>query len=600
MSDTAVNGYQIYHGFLAGFISIQEERLHLNRINVFPVADGDTGNNMVRTVKLIVNRLEASRSASTVLSDIASLSLESARGNSGMIFSQYLNGMAIHTEGKDTLSMDDFAHAARKSVEMAYRAIETPVEGTILTVLKAWSDSLHQNSLEKKPIEIIFQRAFDKAVQVLEKTKDQLQILKDNNVIDAGALGFVSFLKGFQRLRFRGPEPISFRRNLLLNSEPDSISREISHHSKGKLPEYRFCTEILLNNPLEDREKVKKNLSLLGDSLIINEGRERTRFHIHTNFPHKTVAYLRQFGSISEQKVDDMVRQFQVVNKRKSQVAILTDSIADIPQQILDEEQIHVINLKLNWDDDEYLDRLTITPEQFYREQQKRTSFPGSSVPEPSRVEAIYQYLTDSYDSVLVLPVGKELSGTWNQMTQTARPFNENKRRIAVVDTCLNSAAQGLLVLEMARLANKGKTLDELIAAAEELKGKIRIYVSVSTFKYMVKGGRVSPIKGLLATLLNLKPIVSLDSRGKGKAFDKAFSRRGLMKKIISIVRSTQTGRGIKSYVIVHGDAEKKALEFATSLEETTGMEPDYITSISPVVGMHAGRGAIAIGIIEN
>ncbi|MBB6481432.1 DegV family protein [Spirochaeta isovalerica] len=600
MSDDVMNGYQIYHGFLAGVMSINKERQHLNRINVFPVADGDTGNNMVRTVKMIANRLESSRSATAVLSRIASLSLDSARGNSGMIFSQYLNGLAIHTEGKDSLSMDDFALAAKESVDMAYRAMDKPVEGTILTVLKAWSESLYQHSVQNHPPGEIFRRAFDKAAQVLEKTRDQLQVLKENNVIDAGALGFVSFLKGVETLRFQGPVPLSFRRQLLAGKEPVSINENMSRHKNSDVPPFRYCTEFLIGNRLDDAENLRKELSPLGDSLIINEGKEKTRIHIHTSVPYEAADILRRYGAIEEEKADDMVRQQQVVNARKSSVAVLTDSIADIPQEILDEEQIHVINLKLSWDDAEYLDRVTITPEQFYREQQIRSSFPGSSVPEPGRIESIFQYLTDYYDSVIVLPVARSLSGTWNQMTQSALPYNKTKKRIAVIDTCLNSVAQGLLVREIARQANKGKTLEELVTAAEDLKKKIRIYVSVSTFKYMVKGGRVSPLKGFVASLLHLKPIVSLDATGKGKAFDKAFSRAGLVKKIISIMKKTSETKGIQSYAIVHAAAEKKADEFARSLNDATGTAPDYITSISPIVGMHSGRGALAIGVIEK
>jgi dihydroxyacetone kinase-like predicted kinase len=138
MEDTQMNGYRIYHSFLSGYMSLKDQREYLNKINVFPVADGDTGNNLVRTIKLIVRHLEPHRSATKVLNRIADLSLESARGNSGLIFSQYLNGLAINTKGKDSLTIHDFAEAAKKSVQLAYEAMETPVEGTILTVLSAW------------------------------------------------------------------------------------------------------------------------------------------------------------------------------------------------------------------------------------------------------------------------------------------------------------------------------------------------------------------------------------------------------------------------------------------------------------------------------
>lgn len=211
----------------------------------------------------------------------------------------------------------------------------------------------------------------------------------------------------------------------------------------------------------------------------------------------------------------------------------------------------------------------------------------------------MYQYLTDHYDNIIVLSVAKSLSGTWNQMNKTAELFNKEKKRITVIDTCLNSVAQGLLVQEVAKKALEGKSYEELIHMAEDLKKRIKIYVSVSTFKYMVKGGRVSPLKGAIATLLNLKPIVSLDENGKGIAFDKSFSGKGLIKKITRIIKETKSEKGIESYAVVHADAEKRGRQFSELVESVTGTAPEYISSISPIVGMHSGKGAIAIGVIE-
>ena len=153
---------------------------------------------------------------------------------------------------------------------------------------------------------------------------------------------------------------------------------------------------------------------------------------------------------------------------------------------------------------------------------------------------------------------------------------------------------------EIAREAAEGKSLDELAERAEELKKRIKIFVSVSTFKYMVRGGRVSPLTGMVATALNLKPIISLDETGKGVKFDKSFSAKGLMKKVLKIAGDIDNARGIASYAIVHAADEKKAAHFARQLEDATGKKPDYITSISPIVGMHSGKGAVAIGIIEG
>lgn len=596
-----MDGLAIYNGFLSGYINISQHKEYLNRINVFPVPDGDTGNNMIRTFKSIVTGLSPSRSAAKVLDRIAYLSLEGARGNSGTILSQFLNGLAITASEQDTFSLREFGEVARESVSFAYQAMDSPEEGTILTVIRAWAETIYTESLNAITMNELFSRGLKAARNALEKTPEQLQVLKDNGVVDAGAWGFVSFLEGFEDLQNKGPVPLSVRKHLDNVEPPVSGLHVQSRHShkSGDLV-YRYCTEILLDNVSASTDQVKKSLRSMGDSLIVAQGRNRIRVHIHTNSPADVVQKSRRFGSVAQQKVDDMFRQEQVVENRLGKIAVLTDSIADIPQDILDKYQIHVLNLNLTWGEEEFLDRLTITPEVFYRQQLIRRGFPGSSVPDNARVDNLFQTLLDSYDGVIVLPVAKSLSGTWQQMSLAADKYNKESERIHIIDTCLNSAAQGLLVVEIAKEAAGGAELESLVLLADSLKKRIRIYVSVSTFKYMVRGGRVSPLKGLAATLMNLKPIVSLDGNGKGVAFDKAFSRKGLLKKISRIILNTENGSGIDRYVIVHASAIDEAEQFSNIVKEITNMEPDYITEISPIVGMHSGRGAVAIGLIES
>ncbi len=600
MTEPSLNGYHFYHGFILGFLSIRGRREQLNRINVFPVADGDTGSNLVGTIKTVADRLEASRSASRVLNHIASISLESARGNSGLIFSQYLNGLAINTAGKKRLTVHEFAEAAKTSVAMAYAALENPVEGTILTILSVWSDSLYEGCRRRKTLESIFRTALSLTREALENTKNQIDVLKKNDVLDAGAMGIVSFLEGMERILSSGPVPLSLRKSLKQGESGTGLPPVQGHHELNSEIPFRYCTEVLLNHNGTDQQELKHILADKGDSLIVSRGHEKSRIHIHTNAPHEIVRLLDRVGEISGQKVDDMVRQEQAVNRRLAATAVLTDSVADIPLEIRDRYQIHVINLKLFWENREYRDRITITPDQFYSWQKTRTSFPVSSLPDEKTVFSMYRFLLEHYENVIVLPVGKSLSGTWNQMAKIAGKFNSSGTRIAVVDTCLNSAAQGLLVREIARQASEGKSLNELVEAAEELKTRIKIYVSVSTFKYMVKGGRMSPLKGFIAQALGIKPIVSLDRKGKGKALDKAFTSKGLMKKISRIIEETERMKGIESYVLVHADAREKAEERAASFEKLLGREADYIEEISPIVGMHAGRGALAVAVLEK
>jgi dihydroxyacetone kinase-like predicted kinase len=185
----------------------------MNRINVFPVADGDTGNNIILTVSSIIKRLEISRSAGKTLEKIADLSLEGARGNSGLIVSQYLNGMARNSGEKRALSLPDFGTLVKQAVHDAYRAMESPAEGTILTVLRVWADTIHEESRQPISLKSLFSRGFAAAKKALEKTTQQLAVLREHKVVDAGAWGFVSFLEGIEKLAERGPVPHAFRKS---------------------------------------------------------------------------------------------------------------------------------------------------------------------------------------------------------------------------------------------------------------------------------------------------------------------------------------------------------------------------------------------------
>jgi DegV family protein with EDD domain len=595
-----VNGVHLYNAFLAGYFKIDGNREYMNQINVFPVRDGDTGSNIVSMFRLTTENLVSCKSVGTLMNRIARLSLEGARGNSGMIISQFLNSMSKNIFNKETISLPELGKILQMAANDAYEAVENPQEGTILTVMKIWADSFLENSAKGMNLEDIMNEALVKAKEALDKTQEQLSVLKENNVVDAGAWGFVCFLEGIAGLGHKGILPLSVRKTLRNPDIPMIEPTKQSVHIFNKEIKYRYCTEVLMADVTTGQEELKEILNPLGDSLIVTSGLERTRIHIHTNEPQNVIAEMYKAGRIIQQKADDMIRQEQVVNKRIAKIAVVTDSIADLPHEILDQFQIHVINLHLHWDDEEYLDRLTIRPDDFYTMQSYRKSFPSSSFPPGREVEMYYEYLLDHYEALIVLSVAKELSGTWQRMNLSAEKFNTKQQKITVVDTCLNSVAQGLLVKMIAQKAAEGSSLNELVEAAEELKSRIRIFVMVKTFKFMIKGGRVSPLKGFIAKILNLKPIVSLDQSGKGVAFEKSFSSRGLMKKITRLVSTIEGDNGIEEYAIVHASARERAEKWGDLIHEITRKSPSYITDISPIVGMHSGKGAIAIGLVEK
>jgi DegV family protein with EDD domain len=169
--------------------------------------------------------------------------------------------------------------------------------------------------------------------------------------------------------------------------------------------------------------------------------------------------------------------------------------------------------------------------------------------------------------------------------------------RLHVVDSRLNSGAQGLLVLRAAEMIAAGDPIATIVSTLERTRENTKIYVGVDTLKFMVKGGRVPPTLGVVGKVLNLKPIVSLDEMGAGIAFGKAFSRKGVLKKIKSLLAEDLP---VSHLCIVHGNAPDRAEAWKEQLEDAFGVTVDYITDISSVVAANSGPGAVAIAYIKK
>ncbi|HUW68594.1 MAG TPA: DegV family protein [bacterium] len=602
MSDVrALNGYILYNSFISGYENLLKHKNRLNDINVFPVADGDTGNNMVSTFYSTIQVPAASRSVSLTMHGIADRALSGARGNSGIIVAQFLNALAVECADKETMTTREFGKALQNAAAHTYSAIENPQEGTLITIFRIWSDEMFRLGELLQDFREVFSRSIHAARLALERTRDQLAVLKNAGVVDAGASGFVSFLDGVVRMIAAGVVPPK-RMAFPLSVEDEEESMHDAPESADTIT-FKYCTEALVLRRRSDAgtlpaasTALRQALSGLGDSLMISQGRDKLKIHIHTDEPARLFLVLKDYGRVIEQKVDDMRMQFNAAHHPVSRIAIVTDSIADIPHELLDRYQIHVIPQKILWGDDEYLDRLTISAETFYPYLDSRVDYPSSSVPDPHRVDQVFSWLASHYESIIAIPVGKLLSGTWQVMRNSADKLAQHGYPVAVVDSKLNSAAQGLVVLAAAEDAAAGLAHEDILRRMSANIAKARILVSVATFRYMVRGGRVSALKGFFAALTNLKPIVSLDQEGKGTAFGASFSQEGSERKMLRSIGAHRAS--ISRYAVVHAGVPERARRYADELGAILGSPPEYIMEISPVVGIHAGIGAVGVAYL--
>lgn len=585
-----LDGNRLYNAVLVGGNSVIKDQKYLNKINVFPVPDSDTGTNLSSTMRSIAEGAVSARSFNTTLSSIADAALSGARGNSGLIFAQFLYGVNEEIKNGNKISTQAFGEAVKKAVQYAYRSIISPVEGTMLTVMKDWAEAVYGQRTKKVDFVDLLSYSLKIAKTSLRETPKKLAVLAKAGVVDAGAKGFVDFLEGITNFIKKG------RLKSVSKSEVLWEDSEFSVHADRESIEHRYCTEALLTGKNMDLERLREEIHPFGSSAIIAGSQEKSRIHIHTDNPADLFFRLKDYGSITQLKVDDMKKQYEVSHKRKSKIGLVTDSSCDLPQNIIDEHQIQVIPFYLSFGDTLFLDKVTITPEKFYALLRTHREHPKSSQPSPKSVQSLFSFLASHYESLIVIHISEKLSGAF-RLSKEASSVIKNKK-ISLINSRHLSASLGLIVLRVAEAIGEGKKHEELVKLVEEWISKTKIFVDIQTLKYMVRGGRVSPVKGLLAKILNLKPIISLDSEGKATGFGKSFSRKANMKKIIQVVKNLSSEGEIWNYALVHAQNLDRAQTYASKLEEALHKKPAYIIDISPVIGVHNGIGAVGISLM--
>jgi len=587
-----LDGKQLYYSFLSGAQRIFENQKLLNRINVFPVNDADTGTNLASTMRSMMDATIPTDNLKETAVALADAALTGARGNSGIIFAQFLYGFGNEIKTGQTMDIKSFAESMRNAVNYAYEAIANPVEGTILTVIKDWAEYLYALKDIIDDFIRLLVEAYERAQQSLAETTTKLPVLARSHVVDAGAKGFVVFLEGFLDFFTKGGEkPVSIPEQASGQEDDDIVTHdEIT---------FRYCTEALISAKNLDKAKIRNTVKVCGDSLVIAGSPQKMRIHIHTDFPAELFSYLRHFGNITYQKVDDMVMQHEILNNRKSGIAILTDSSCDLPKEVIDRLQIHMVPLSIHFGDTFYLDRYTIQPEQFYSLLANSEQNPTSAQPSIRDFQNKYEYLCTHYSSVIAVNLGKALSGTFSSSCLAAKEISDRTgKRIDVIDSGTVTGGLGLIILRLAEALEKGATNEEILPELRKWVKNTQIRVTVTTLKYIIRSGRVSAFKSFIARILDLKPVIVLDEEGRTMLSSKSFTEKGSMKKVIRNIQRIAQKNKIWGYAITHASNSRTAEWYATQLERITGLKPAFIAPASPALGANTGPGVACVSFM--
>lgn len=593
-----LDGRSFYYAFLAGAQRIFENQGLLNKMNVFPVADADTGTNLASTMRSIVDCPIPTNNVKMTAAALADAALVGARGNSGIIFAQFLYGFSNEIESEDNLTVENFSRSISKAVTYAYEAIANPVEGTMISVIREWAEFINtMKELIDDFVELLT-KAFQVAKNSLAETTRHLEALAKANVVDAGAKGFVLFLEGMIDF-FKNRQTI---RRLAIPMN-DMILEEVPADSHEEIT-YRYCCEAMLAldlHPGETKNSVRDAISGMGDSMVVAGSEKRLRIHIHSDEPIKLFEAISKKASITYQKVDDMIMQKEMSHHRKWPVALITDSTCDLPQEILEKYQITMVPLTLQFGASLFLDRTTIANEQFYNQLESSAQYPTTSQPAYKDFINKYSYLSSHYNSTIGIHLSKSFSGTFSNSQRAAKAVSEQSgKEITVINSNRISSALGLTVLRAAEAIEQGLSHHEIVSSVESWNDKNHILVSAKTVKYLVKSGRLSHSKGVVGKLLGVKPIISVDNDGKAITFGKAFSEKGSMKQLIKVASDLVEKGKIWGYAISHVRNPETAQWYVTEMERLTGQKPRFVNPCSPVLGVHGGPGTVVLSIMEE
>ncbi len=625
-----LDGLVLADALRAGIYRLFERTDHINKINVFPVPDGDTGTNLSMTLSAVLATLDRAPlpHAGALLVRIADAALDGARGNSGAILAQFLLGLADKAGALAALGAADLADAASAGAGYARDALSEPREGTLLTVLRDFANELQARTKADPAagVRAMLAACMPRVRASLAATTDQLEQLRDAHVVDAGAQGFVELLEGFAGYLATGDiGRATSAPSHRADDEPMVDSAFVETAPALRSEEPRYCTECLIAARADDADldlrRLREGLSELGASLVVGGNKRKAKVHIHTDDPERVFEFAEAFGTLKGQKADDMRMQQSAAHHRKGQrVAIVTDSAADIPEALLESLGIHVVPVRVHFGNRSYLDKVTMTPVEFYRELARNPEHPKTSQPPPGDFRRMYEFLASHYESVVSIALSAKVSGTHNAAVSAAQRVArraDGLSIVTVIDSLSVSMGQGLVVVAAAERAQAGDSADEVIESARNAIAKTRTFALLGSVDYAVKGGRVPRFAKTIADLLHLSIILATRPDGRVTLGGALWGRRNVTARFARFVArrlpsdsartaavATDGSKSPERYrlLVGHADAPQQALALEGHLQGLLppgSIQLSHVTDIGTALGVHGGPSTLIVGVLR-
>jgi DegV family protein with EDD domain len=579
-----VDGRRLRRSLLAAADWVAAGRDELNRINVFPVPDGDTGTNMWLTLRAVAHALRELGEAPLprITEAMAQASIRGARGNSGLMLSQFLLGLQEGLGHRLSASCADLARAIRTGFERLRGSLDDPVEGTILTVAREAADEAEQAAGERD-VRVFVRRLVTRTETALARTPELLQSLKQAGVVDAGAKGFVRFLDGVKRLIEEG----TLAQGAVDRPDAPNVAAQTEVAAER---DFRFCTEMLVRGPaLPAPAEVRVALRPLGGSIVVLEAGGLLKAHVHTDTPDAVFALGAQWGTVEQTKAEDMRAQHASLGAKRA-IAFVTDTACDLPDSVVYEHGIGLVPTQLIIGEHVYRDRLEMTPAEFF-DRMRAGEDASTSQPSPKAFAEGFTDALRTAEHVVAVVLARALSGTYASAERAVKDTAAD--RITLVDSRGASLTEGLLVLRGVELAAAGWTPADIAAELARVRDQSGGFFTVDNLARLIRSGRVGRLRGWLGNRFNVKPIMALTPEGRAEPVDRARGHAAARARILARLDAALVPRPAELRLgVAHGNIPDFAAELRDELQARYRPKQILVSPITPVIAAHTGIGA--------
>lgn len=578
---------------LLSYEKIEKNKEQINKINVFPVPDQDTGSNLAKTLSGIKEAIDKKdfKDLKEVSEAALDGALTTAQGNAGVIYVGFLASF-LPLLDKNPVDAKKLSIAFEGGAERARRSIQSPKEGTILDVIDATALTFKKEAEKEKNITKILKTATEKAREALLATREKMEIFRKANVVDAGGLGFL----------------------IILESYLDALEGERKERKKEERPSekikrfvqvlsHRYEIIALVKNPRFGEEEIKEKLKKLGNSIDIVQIGSKAKVHIHTDYPDEVKKLIRNMGQIQDLRFEDMAKEVAGEESvRKVSIGVVTEgNIVLLPEKVLERYQVETVDVIVNWPEGENLPGEDIFQKMREADRQKIKTFPKTSQPAPKFYLTAFKKQLGKFEKVLCLSVTSKVSGCYNSACQAREMLGkEEKEKVYVLDSLQAAASQTLLVLKAIEMIQGQREINDILDELKKMIPQTHLHVIFEDPKWIEAGGRASKSQAnwiRRIKRINLHPLITIKNGAVtegGIAFAKDMAE-ALFKKISKESRKVRSeGKKIR-VIIQHADNPEGAEKLRQMLKEIKAEVP-FIGLASPVICTHTGPGTLISG----